>query len=130
MHRNKIIYALICINSHVLSCLISMLSILYIYFLSLVDFVKSVTISLLVLFVEVTLDYKEREIVQTTQHLHNANWWGHLNIKRRIQGDINAIQHKEKCLDLESTISSKQHAYLDEEIKESIIRRHLYIKRL
>ena len=26
MHRNEIIYALICINNHVLSCLISMLS--------------------------------------------------------------------------------------------------------
>ena len=27
MHRNEIIYALICINSHVLSCIISMLSV-------------------------------------------------------------------------------------------------------
>ena len=26
MHRNEIIYALICMNNHVLSCLISMLS--------------------------------------------------------------------------------------------------------
>ena len=26
MHRNEIIYALICINNHILSCLISMLS--------------------------------------------------------------------------------------------------------
>ena len=28
MHRNKIIYALMCINNHILSCQISMLSLL------------------------------------------------------------------------------------------------------
>ena len=57
-------------------------------------------------------------------------WWGHLNNKRSIQGGTKELQLKEKCKDSESSIFSKQHVDLDEEIKESIIGRHVYIKKL
>ena len=51
-------------------------------------------------------------------------WWGHLNSKRRIQGGTKGLKLKEKCKDLESYISSTQHAYLEKEIQESIKSKH------
>ena len=59
-----------------------------------------------------------------------AKWWGNLSNKISIQGGTKALQLKKKCKDSVSPISKKQHADLDKEIQESIIRRHVYIKRL
>ena len=62
--------------------------------------------------------------------LSQGFWWGHLKNKISIKGGTKALILKEKCKDSVSSTSSKQHANLDEEIQEPIIRRRVDIKRL
>ena len=70
-----------------------------------------------VLFSKCILFQKDNLISSISQ----INCWGHLNNKRSIKGGTKALQLKEKCKDLVSSITSKQHSDCDEEIQESII---------